>query len=108
MWKEGFYLDKKEQKCIKQTGIFNNWKESLDGEKCSICNNYFYFNEEGLCTSINYCSKDNKFGNVKNVLKDIFLQIMKMFLQQKKKIVFLEIILEYVYHVMKILFKFKR
>ena len=71
--KEGFYLNKKEQKCIKQTDFFKNCKESLDGEKCSICENDFYLSEEGICSSINYCSKSNQYGKCKKCIEGYFL-----------------------------------
>ena len=53
----GFYLDKKESKCKNQTGIFENCKESLDGKSCYLCEENYYFDEEGTCIEFNYCLK---------------------------------------------------
>ena len=55
----GYYLDKKEAKCKNQTDIFANCKESLDGKTCDVCNDFYYHDEEGKCTSFKYCLKSN-------------------------------------------------
>ena len=61
-----YYLDKKELKCKNQTenenGIFEHCKESLDGKKCDVCDDDYYFDEKGKCLAVNYCLKQiNEF-----------------------------------------------
>ena len=53
----GYYLDKKELKCKNQTDIFEHCKESLDGKKCDVCDDNYYFDEQGKCIVFNYCLK---------------------------------------------------
>ena len=56
--KYGYYYNKKENKCILKIGYnFLFCKQSIDGETCEICDINNYFNEEGICTPVNYCSK---------------------------------------------------
>ena len=58
--KNGYYLNKKENKCIKKDGkneIFENCKQTLDGENCEICNIDYYFDDNDICTYSNYCSE---------------------------------------------------
>ena len=54
---KNFYLDKKESKCKNQTDIFEHCKQSLDGKTCDICDDYYYFDEEGKCIALNFCLK---------------------------------------------------
>ena len=51
------YLDKKELKCKNRTELFEHCKESLDGKTCDICDDDYYFDEEGKCIAVNYCKK---------------------------------------------------
>ena len=51
------YLDKSSNECKEKTELLKNCKESNDGETCSICEDYFYFDENNFCTQINYCSQ---------------------------------------------------
>ena len=53
----GYYLNKNKQECIQQSDIFIDCKISNDGKKCDECINNYYFDEEGKCVYINYCSK---------------------------------------------------
>ena len=62
---KGFYLDKKEEKCKIQNNTFMNCKESLTGEKCDECDNNYYFDNEGKCISIKYCSIGDKYNSNK-------------------------------------------
>ena len=58
----GFYLDKIQEKCFSQTGSLLFCKISLDGVKCDICEDDYFFDEEGNCVGINYCSKGDYFS----------------------------------------------
>ncbi len=61
--KEDYFLNKKEDKCEKQINNFENCQESLDGKKCDICIDDYYFDENGKCISINYCLKQSHEKN---------------------------------------------
>ena len=71
--KEGFYLDINAQKCLEQTENFKNCRETLDGKKCSMCDDFFYFDEDGKCLPINYCSKSNEYGRCKKCINGYYL-----------------------------------
>ena len=47
-------MNKKEQNCIKQEGIFLNCKESLDGEICYSCDENYHLSEDGKCVLTNF------------------------------------------------------
>ena len=55
---KNYYLDKKEDKCKEQNGNFLNCALTINGKNCDICDNDYYFNEEGRCIEINYCAKE--------------------------------------------------
>ena len=54
---KNFYLDKKDSKCNIQTDIFKHCKESIDGKICDSCEDDYYFDEDGKCIAVNFCSK---------------------------------------------------
>ena len=53
-----YYLDKRENKCKEQNDALMNCKQTIDGVNCDICNDDYYFNEDGKCIDINYCLKE--------------------------------------------------
>ena len=57
---KGYYFDKKEEKCKIQNNNFINCKESITGEKCDICDDNYYFDYEGKCINMNYCTLGDK------------------------------------------------
>ena len=52
----GYYYNKKIDKCIEKTDNLIFCKQTLDDQKCDICDDYHYFDENGICTPTNYCS----------------------------------------------------
>ena len=58
----GYYLDKSQEKCIQQKGEFLHCKITLDGKKCDICIDNYYFDENELCISNNYCLNENDYN----------------------------------------------
>ena len=56
-----YYLDKKDDKCKEQKGPLKNCKQTLDGVNCDSCDEDYYFDEEGICIDINYCSKEGPY-----------------------------------------------
>ena len=51
------YLDKSCDECKLKTDNFKHCKESIDGKTCSICEDYYFFDDNQFCTQINYCSQ---------------------------------------------------
>ena len=68
-----YYLDKKDNKCKKQENNFYHCKQTINGKTCDICNEGYYFDEEGNCTEINYCSKSDKLGKCEKCIEDYYL-----------------------------------
>ena len=58
----GYYLNKKEEKCILQTEDLMHCKEVMDGKTCNICEDDFFFDEEKKCIDTNYCQASDEFG----------------------------------------------
>ena len=56
-----YYLNKKEEKCIAQKENFYNCRESLNGESCDLCHEYYYLSEDKKCTKTNYCSEGSSY-----------------------------------------------
>ena len=54
-----YYLNKIENKCTKQEENFIHWKESLDGLTYDICDDDYYFDENGKSISIKYYTKES-------------------------------------------------
>ena len=69
----GFYLDKKDNQCKKQKDNMVHCKESLNGENCSICDNEYYFDENGICIYINYCLKQGGNNKCEECVDNYFL-----------------------------------
>ena len=69
----GYYLDKKQQKCIKQEGAFEHCRESLDGKTCDMCDEDFYFDEEGICCGTNYCAVRGEYYRCKKCIDGYYL-----------------------------------
>ena len=69
----GFYLDKKDNKCKEAKNIFSHCKESLNGEKCDLCNNNYYFDENGKCIYNNNCLKEDENIKCEKCKENFFL-----------------------------------
>lgn len=53
----GYYYNKKNDKCIKKEGNWLFCKQTVDEEKCDICDDYHYLDDNGMCTFGNFCSE---------------------------------------------------
>ena len=71
----GYYLDKTDNKCKIKTDNFNflYCKQTIDGKTCDECSEGYYFDEEGNCTEINYCSKLDQYGRCEKCIPGYYL-----------------------------------
>ena len=44
-----YYLDKTDSKCKEQSGVFEFCQLTVDGKTCDICDDNYYFDENGKC-----------------------------------------------------------
>ena len=51
-----YYLNKNEDKCEIKPDNFKYCKESRDGKICEICEDGYYFDENGICVLTQFCS----------------------------------------------------
>ena len=65
--KYSYYFDKKEEKCKKKEDKFDFFfcKQTIDGEKCDICDDGFYHDENGICVPTKYCLESDKLICIK-------------------------------------------
>ena len=68
----GFYLDKKQNKCIKQENQFLHCKQTLNGDTCDKCDDNYYFDEQQKCTNTNNC-KDSVNSKCKECIENYYL-----------------------------------
>ena len=68
----GFYLNKKENTCEMKVSFLSYCKQSLDGKKCEICNEYSYLSEDGICVLSNYCSESD-YEKCKKCISNYYL-----------------------------------
>ena len=57
----GYYLNKKDEKCLLQDNQLYYCQETIDGQNCDKCDTDYYLDKEGKCVSTNYCSKSENF-----------------------------------------------
>ena len=69
----GYYLDKKNNECKKQIDNFSHCQESFDGEKCDICDNDYFFDENGKCIYNNYCLREGEYYKCEKCVENYFL-----------------------------------
>ena len=63
-----YYLDKREEKCLEQIGNFEHCKETLDGKTCNLCEENYYFDENGKCIWTNFCLEEGVLGVCKKCI----------------------------------------
>jgi hypothetical protein len=58
----GFYLNKKNNTCLLMQNQFLYCKETLDGQSCETCNDYYFLSDDKKCMRANHCSKTDEFN----------------------------------------------
>ena len=53
----GYYYNKKLEKCVEKKGNLIFCKQTIEEEKCDICDDYHYLDEKGFCSFSNFCSE---------------------------------------------------
>ena len=71
----GFYLDKKNKECKKQTDTFSHCQLSIDGKVCDICDDDYFFDEEGKCVNTQFCLESDGKGKCKQCKSNYYLSI---------------------------------
>ena len=69
----GYYLDKKNNECKEQKDNFVHCKESMNGENCYICDEDFYFDENGICIFNNNCLRQRKDLKCEKCIENYYL-----------------------------------
>ena len=69
----GYFLYLKENKCLSQVGALSGCKESLDGEKCDVCDDDYFFDDNENCVNINYCAEMGGFYNCNKCKEGYYL-----------------------------------
>ena len=68
-----YYLDKRENKCILKDETFINCMQTIDGKKCDICDEGFFFDLENNCVNTNFCERGSKNGYCLKCLSGYYL-----------------------------------
>ena len=69
---EKYYLDKIDSKCKEQNGVFEFCQLSVDGKTCDICEDNYYFDENGKCIDINFCLSSNQLNSCEKCIDGYF------------------------------------
>ena len=69
----GYYYNRKENECKKKDSNFLYCKETIDGTTCEICEDGYYFAEDGKCTNVNYCSETNDYNKCAKCISNYYL-----------------------------------
>ena len=69
----GYYLDKKDNLCKIQKNNFIHCKETINGENCDICDENYFFDENGICIYNNYCLKENEENKCEKCINNYYL-----------------------------------
>ena len=69
----GYYLNKKDDKCEKEIYTFKHCIETTNNETCDICKDYYYFDKNKRCISINYCDTIDEYGKCQKCKEGYYL-----------------------------------
>ena len=68
----GFYLDKRNNQCKEQKHSFIHCKQSVDGVSCDMCDDDFFFNDEGHCVNTTFCLQSDSQGNCEKCAQNYY------------------------------------
>ena len=68
-----YYLDKSKDKCLPKNETWINCELTLDGKTCAKCEDDSYFDDEGNCIGVKYCSKGAPFVKCKQCKEGYYL-----------------------------------
>ena len=80
----GYYLFRDDRKCYKEKGILDGCKESYNNITCNICDEDYYFDEKGICCSINFCEEKGDYYPCLKCINGYILSISKDSCTQEK------------------------
>ena len=68
-----YYLDKSVEECKLKNDSWIYCKETVDGKNCDTCEDGGYFDDEGKCIGVKYCSKEAPFVKCKKCNEGYYL-----------------------------------
>ena len=68
-----YYLDKSVDECKMKNDTLISCQETLDGITCDKCDDDAYFDDEGICIGVKYCSKGAPFVKCKKCYEGYYL-----------------------------------
>ena len=68
-----YYLDKSVDECKMKNDTLISCQETLDGITCDKCDDDAYFDDEGICIGVKYCSKGAPFVKCKKCQEGYYL-----------------------------------
>ena len=77
-----YYLNKKDNICEPENNKFKYCEQTLDGEKCDICDYDSFFDEEGNCVKTKYCSKSSN-GECEECISGYYLSTFYLITHNK-------------------------
>ena len=81
---KGYFLIKKNYTCLLKEDKFLYCKESYDGEKCDICDEYSYLDEMGNCSLSKNCYESSIYGICQKCIEDNYLSISNSICSNEK------------------------
>ena len=68
-----YYLDKSKEECKIKNDTMINCQQTIDGVNCDICDENSYFDDEGKCIGVKYCSIEAPFVKCKKCNEGYYL-----------------------------------
>ena len=84
----GFYLDiKDDNRCKRQKNELNHCQLSISGKSCDICDDDYFFDEEGICVNTDFCSESDGKGKCKICIQGYYLSSSNNMCTKEKRCV---------------------
>ena len=68
-----YYLDKSVDKCQMKNSDWIYCQQTLDGQNCDLCDDDAYFDDEGKCVAVKYCSKGAQYAKCEKCKSNYYL-----------------------------------